>query len=106
MQCTIDFVPASQVVPCLSLAIARLAVPEKGNCSGAGTGAGAGGVIADRGGSGDGHSRGGHGVGGRGKGGHGTVDEAIADVRTGTKEGPGSHEDGGHEDMQELHFDL
>lgn len=101
LQCTIDLLPTSQIVPCLSLAIARIAVLENGDVSGAGTGTGGGGVAAGRGVGGDGQCR-----GGQGKRRDGGVDRAIADVGTGTNEGPGSHEDGGHEDLHELHFDC
>lgn len=101
LQCTIDILPTSQIVPGLSLAVARTAVLENRYASGDGTRTGGGGVAAGRGVGGDGQGR-----GGQGKRDNGGVARDVADVSTGAHEGPDSHEDDGHEDMHELHFDC
>lgn len=101
LKCTIDLLPTSQLVPGLSLAIARTAVLENRDASVAGTGTNGGGVAARRGVGGDGQGR-----GGQCKGDNGGVDGDIANIGTGTHEGQDTHENGSHQAMHRLHFDC
>lgn len=87
LQCVANLFPSSQLVPGLTIAVTRVAVSATGVCTRAEMGNDADGGAAGRGG------------GGRG-------DDAIADADAGTSadEGQGSHENGGHEGLDGLHF--